>query len=270
VRAAPFAGGMSAAGRSRYAWRELGRRQLTPTGHRRKWLAAPRQTRQADAVKCWGAVMFGMLDYRAHKLYALLHFPFGFFIWIITIIILPLAVYFITIVSIQTTIPNRMAQLLLSLVALEIASICWFFIAKLIGLIPTVVFNFFIDPLPADGRTRDQAQAVVQGGQRAIWFLQLNEPAARWSDEMIDQVSRIGFLQQVFYRGRVRNRLLRLRHHYRSHPALPQTEYNSNNFLKQSHLSIDAIEHIVCNPFWRNAVLRYCVILSVWLFVPRV
>ena len=52
------------------------------------------------------------------------------------------------------------------------------------------LFGLFVDIIPADGRTSEEAQAVVWNGDKAIHLLKFNKKKPKdWTDEDIEKLS---------------------------------------------------------------------------------
>jgi hypothetical protein len=129
--------------------------------------------------------MFGMLDYRAHKLYAVLISPVVFVLSVFAIFCLPLIAYLIA----ARFVSQPALQFLLAVIVLLLLGIPWFFVVKVLVAVPLGIFNFLIDPEPADGRTKDEATMVVASGNKAIVLLKLGRPAYEWTDEDIERTA---------------------------------------------------------------------------------
>jgi hypothetical protein len=205
--------------------------------------------------------MFGMLDYRAHKLYRVLVYPVSFVLSIFNLFCLPIIAYFIAI----NFASQKILQFLLAVVVLFFIGIPWFFIVKMILAVPVGIFNFLIDPEPAEGRTKEEAKLVVASGDKAILLLKLNGPASEWTDEDIDAFATITLATRLFFEGTVRRRIYRIREYYLDNPDVVQSEYATNRFLKEAKLSIGWLETVVTNPFVRSIVVQYSVLLIIFV-----
>lgn len=208
--------------------------------------------------------MFGMLDYRAHKLYKVLVFPIIFVLTVLNIFCLPIIAYLIAI----NYASESVWQFLLAVVTLFLIGIPWFFIVKMILAIPEAIFNFLLDPEPADGRTKEEAKLVVVSGQKGITLLEFNKPASEWSDEAIEALSRISLTSRLF-QNKIRKRFYALKDYYMNNPDLKPGEYNNIKFLKESNLAIGWLESIISNPFWRVLVLQGLTLLVLLIFYPH-
>jgi hypothetical protein len=170
--------------------------------------------------------MFGMLDYRAYKLYKVLVFPFSFVLSLFTIFGLPIISYLIA----AYFSSQRIIQLLLAIVICGLIGIPWFFIVKILFAVPVALFNFLIDPVPADGRNKEQARIVVHAGQTGIAWLELEKPAREWSNEAISKLATMNLTSRLF-QYEIRKRLYAVKNYYMTHPEISQNEWNTNKFL---------------------------------------
>lgn len=204
--------------------------------------------------------MFGMLDYRAHKLYRVLVAPVVFVLSIFNVVCLPIVAYLIAIYFAS----RQGLQFLLALVVLFLLGIPWYFVVRMILAVPVGIFNFLIDPEPAEGRTKEEAKMVVASGDKAILLLKLNKPVTEWTDEDIEGVAGIS---SIFFRGAVRQRIYAIREYYLDNPDVAKNEYATNKFLKQVRLSMGWLETAVTNPMLRSLILQLAVLLIIFTWL---
>ena len=197
-----------------------------------------------------------MLDYRAHKLYGVLVSPVLFVLSVLAIFCLPLIAYLIS----AQFVSQPALQFLLSVIVLFLLGIPWFFVAKILIAVPVGIFNFLIDPEPADGRTKDEAKMVVASGNKAIVLLKFERPAYEWKDEDIERIATLNLTTRLF-KTAVRERLYAIREYYLDHPDVMQNAYSTKKFLAENRLSIGWLESVVTNPVFRNTALQFTVLL---------
>ena len=168
--------------------------------------------------------MFGMLDYRAHKLYVVLLYPLAYLLTFLTFFVPTTAAYFcgLWVTKDPVFLP------IVVFFAWLIVGIPWGLLIKLLLAVPTAIFNFLIDPIPADGRSKDEALAVVASGENAILALRFNQPAKEWTHEDIIAVSRISFTSR-FYEDDIQRRLYKIRDFYEYNPHVIQSEHQTKN-----------------------------------------
>src|ERR1035437_4248979 len=123
--------------------------------------------------------MFGMLDYRAHKLYWLLTLPFtavvklGFY-----------AVVLASIVIAEHTSNHMAVKIVIAWVAMEALSILVYLVfwRLVLGAINKIFFCF-VDVLPAHGANAEEAQEVVLRGDLFLLEKKLENDIEHWTEE---------------------------------------------------------------------------------------
>ena len=85
--------------------------------------------------------------------------------------------------------------------------------------IPVAVFNFLIDPVPADGRNKEEAKIVVHAGQTGIAALELEKPASEWLDEAIGTLATMNLTSRLF-QYEIRKRMYAVKNYYMTHPEV--------------------------------------------------
>ena len=203
--------------------------------------------------------MFGMLDYRAHKLYIIL---FGIPIFILTLFAmfgLPIINYMIGL----DLFDERIFQILSSLLSAFIVGIIWdIFISGIVSKLFQFLFNLLVDVIPHDGRTKEEAQAVVWGGNKAILILEGNKHPSEWRENYEEEFAKLDWVQNLFFKEELIDRLLFLKAEFSFDDEEDKSAYNpykGENFLKEKNLEPSWFEKIACNKMHR----RYIV---VWLF----
>ena len=208
--------------------------------------------------------MFGMLDYRAHKLYRILVFPVAYFLGLLTLFVPATAAY---IFGLWITKDAFLLPITV-MVAWFIAGIPWMLLVKLALAVPNAIFNFLIDPVPADGRTKEEALAVVMGGEKAILALKFNKPALDWSDDDIEALSKIT-LSSRFFQDEIQHRIFRVRNYYCENPHIAPSEYQTNKLLKEWKVAPTWNELIVTNAYYRSLLIQFVVLLLIVFYAPR-
>jgi hypothetical protein len=206
--------------------------------------------------------MFGMLDYRAHKLYLILFgIPWFILRWA-TLIGLPFAYYLLGLELAH----NRLLQILISMGALFIGELIWLVITTYIDKLSMFLFGLIIDVIPADGRTKEEAAMVVKGGDPVIGTLTLNKKhPSEWTDEDI-AFSKKGFFN-FFFQEKINDRIQRVRDHYQANPNLA-VGYELDRFMEANNLNIGWLERIITNVSFRGMIISYGLMLYLLLFNP--
>ena len=208
--------------------------------------------------------MFGMLDYRAHKLYVVLLYPLAYLLTFLTFFVPTTAAYFCGLWVTKDPVFLPVAVFF----AWLIFSIPWGLLTKLLLAIPTAIFNFLIDPIPADGRTKDQALAVVAGGEDAILGLKFDRPATEWTDNDIIALSRISLTSRI-YQDRIQRRLFKIREFYEENPHVLQSVHQTDAILKEWEITPPWSELIITNAYYRIVLIQFIVLILLTFIGPR-
>lgn len=214
--------------------------------------------------------MFGMLDYRAYRLRLLLFFIPQTLLVFIAIIGLPLANYSIGLAFADT----RFFQILVSLISLFILETLWLLlIFVLIERLYKAVFWFFIDVIPADGRTTEEAQAVAWSGEKAIRLIEIGNNPQTWSDQLIRDLPKNDWAQNVFYGDKVRHRLSLVRSEAIQRD-LSDSDWQSiggsltETLNKENGLERDWLEKLITEPQFRSSAASYVIFGLLLLLHP--
>jgi len=207
--------------------------------------------------------MFGMLDYRAHKLYLLLY--------TVPLIVLRLAAVFL-IPAIAYGIglnygSSRVWQIAIAIGSIFLVEIGFLIVQSIFGYVFKTVFNFFIDVVPANGRSEEEAELVLWNGETAINVLVFENPASEWTDEDIEIFAKKNSFLWMFRQAK-RDRLHDLRDHYTSNPEIEQSQYESETFLREHNNGADWLEQLISNRIYREWAARYVFMLCLLIADP--
>jgi len=205
--------------------------------------------------------MFGMLDYRAHKLWILLGYPFILIGRIFSIFVMPFIAFGIAI----NYANEPFLQIIYSIFALLVIEIIWSIVFFLSLWVIKNTILLFIDVIPADGRSKDEAMMVMMDGDAAITILEAAKPRPEYSDDLIHRISSINIFHRVFY-FRIRNRLEQIRIYYTEHPEVHSSYDNDILICKHLGLMPGLFEKILTNDLYRRTVATYSVLLLILLF----
>lgn len=210
--------------------------------------------------------MFGMFDYRAHKLYLLL-FGLPIFIFsLITVFGLPLLSYGLGIHLSDT----RIWQILISIALQIFNEIVWtFFLTVIINKLCNFLFSIFVDVIPCDNRTKEEAQLVVYSGSKAITLIDIDRiHPSQWSDELIASVPKTDWVRNIFYRQITMKRFEMLREYFTQNPSEAFTIYNVEKIVKNSPFPFDFVEKTLTNVRYRRMLIIYTFFIYLLLFKP--
>lgn len=209
--------------------------------------------------------MFEMLDYRAHKLYFVLFgIPFFIIRWLV-IIGLPLAAYDTGIHLSQ----ERIFQIIITVISLLIYELIAQISVQFLDKLFIFIFNLFIDVIPAEKRTKEEALIVVRGGERARENLRISKIHPKdWKDEDLFLFQK-GFFTW-FFKKNAQARFNKIREHFSKNKSMVANEYTVNKILKENNMDVSIYEKIICNPILRGMAIEYSIVLYLILFNPSV
>lgn len=207
--------------------------------------------------------MFGMLDYRAHKLYLLLFgIPWFVIRWMI-ILGLPFLYYGIG----HQVADNRLLQIVVSVIALFIIEIFVVLGAVYIDKFFMFIFNLFVDVIPAEDRTKEESIFVVKSGDVAIKLIELgNKHPREWTDEDVAFYHR-GFFAW-FFKEAISHRFEMMKNYFIENPDVAFNEWNIKNYLTKNNLSMSFLEHLITNPAYRASAISYSITFLLLIFNP--
>ncbi len=147
--------------------------------------------------------MFGMIDYRAHKLYWLLYRPIWAFSWIIMVVSV-LAAYGIG----NYFFHNFLAVFAIAMIASFLIEIPITVFMMALNWCFNAIFKFIIDVVPADGRTAEEAWQVTIGGDAVVLSLKFEKNILAFTEYDLDRfIKCLGFLPRVLFASRIRARM---------------------------------------------------------------
>jgi hypothetical protein len=207
--------------------------------------------------------MFGMLDYRAHKLYLMIFGIPNFLLVLFSLFGLPFVYYGLG----HNYADSHTMVIVYSLIAWLIIEIIWGIFVHYLSKFYIFIFGLFVDVIPADGRSEDEAKLVIWNGEKAIRLINFNKKKPKdWTDEDFDKLY-TGFFN-FFYKESIILRCEKIQDYYVKNPKIIPNEWNTNKFLKEQNLEIGILEKIVTNPFFRACAIRYSIFLYLISFNP--
>ena len=209
--------------------------------------------------------MFGMLDYRAHKLYVILFFIPNFLLGMFHLIGLPIIHYSIGVAFAD----ERIFQILISLAAMLIIESIW--VIVLISVISKTfefLFELIVDVIPHDGRTKEEAKLVVWNGNKAIRTLHIAQHPRAWEESVLEEIPANDWVNNIFFRGKIVFRLLVVHEYYLDAPETPFTDTEVERILDERNLKPSWQETVFGNPQIRRALIGYSFLLFLFLLHP--
>jgi len=209
--------------------------------------------------------MFGMLDYRAHKLFLIL---FGIPIYILKIVSLfglPFLAYLLGFKFVEAWA----LKILLSIGSLVIIEILWtIFVFLIFDRLTEFIFALFVDVIPADGRTKEEAKLVVYQGEKAITSLLAKKHPKEWTDENIQDIAKLDWIGYLFFGGKIVDRMEQVRAHFTENTEIHYNEWNLEEFIKQSNVPMKWQETAFSGPVYRRAIFELSIFLLFILVNP--
>ena len=209
--------------------------------------------------------MFGMLDYRAHKLYLILMFIPHTFIFLFGVFGLPLINYGIGV----SLAEERIFQIIISIVAIFIVEVIWILIVQeVFARALRFIFELFVDVIPDDGRTEEEAMYVVYGGRKAILAMEFGQHPKEWSQEVMEHIPNADWVQKLFYKDVVTERIGMMKVHFTTHPETPYSDFEVNTLLEDFNLKKGMIETYLCDKALRRGLYNYAFFLFLLIVHP--
>jgi hypothetical protein len=154
-----------------------------------------------------------------------------------------------------------------SLIACLLIEIIWGILVHYIEKIYIFIFGLFVDVIPADGRSEDEAKLVVWNGEKAIFLINFNKKKPKdWTDEDFEKLT-TGFFN-FFFKDKIIENYEKIKDYYIKNPKILPTEWNTVNFVKKENLELNIFEKIIVNPFFRAYAIRYSIFLYLLVFNP--
>ena len=209
--------------------------------------------------------MFGMLDYRAHKLYLILMFIPHTLIFLVGVFGLPLINYGIGV----SLADERIYQIIISLISVFIVEVIWILLVQQVfEKVLSFIFELFVDVIPDDGRTKEEAMWGVWGGKKAISAMEFGQHPKEWSQEVMEYIPNSDWVQKLFYKEVVEERIGIMKVHYTTNPETPYTDFEVNKVLEDFNLKKGIIETYLCDKLLRRGLYNYAFFLFLLIVHP--
>ena len=210
--------------------------------------------------------MFGMLDYRAHKLYIILFFIPNLVFTLFAMFGLPLINYSIGLAFAD----ERIYQILISIVALFFVEMIWLLIIfTFVSKAFKFIFELFVDVIPHDGRTKEEAQMVVWGGEKAIRSLQISKHPSQWTESLICEIPKNDWVANLFFRDDLIKRFQTVYDEYLlMSPDTPYNDAEVERIMAEHNLNLSWQEKVFASPQLRRVVIAYSFFLFLLVYNP--
>jgi len=207
--------------------------------------------------------MFGMLDYRAHKLYLLLFgIPLFAIRWMITIG-LPFLYYGIG----HQVAENRLLQIVASVLSIFIIGIFVVISVTYIEKFFMFIFNLFVDVISTNERTKEESIFVVRSGEVAIKLIEVDKKHPRdWTDEDIAFYHR-GFFAW-FFKDAITHRFEMVRIYFIENPNIFFNQRSVREYLEKNNLKKSIFERLFTNQNYRASAIFYLITIALLVVNP--
>ena len=218
-----------------------------------------------------------MLDYRAHKLYLILFGIPTFIIYLFSLFILPIICYysgshFSNLINLgeyfSSSIVAIISLIICTIISVVIIELIWTLFCVLINKTVKFIFELIIDVIPADGRTKEEAELVLYNGNKGITQIKVGKHPKNWDDELTLNYVKQDRIQSLFYREIVMDRMRIIKEHFLDNPEESWSWWKVDEILKDNKIEVGLIERWVSNNTYRAWTIRYSFILILIILNP--
>ena len=211
--------------------------------------------------------MFGMLDYRAHKLYWLIAKINHLIIFVLSLGLI-LASFFIGV----NFSKSLLWQIIISILALEVIFGIFSIIIKFWIYLTEKFFRFIIDVVPSEGHSAEEAECILQFGDFYNVLEKLNKFPDLWTFSDTDRLMRrLSFVYKVFFGKKHRDRITKqvaLLASLKS-SGVSVADLNSWDIQKrfsEKNLMVPWYENMLLNDTIRSIIFKYLVLFLLYFF----
>ena len=110
---------------------------------------------------------------------------------------------------------------------------------------------------------------VVWKGDKAIRSLAISQHPSTWTDELIYEIPKDDWVQNIFFKQQTIRRLELIKEHYEFSPDdVPYTDSEINRVLAENDAEIQWQEKVFANAYSRRMVIGYSFLFLLLLFNP--
>jgi len=208
--------------------------------------------------------MFGMLDYRASKLFLVIYFIPHLVTVIITLFAIPYFAYY----AAYTYADNIILKILLAIVTIFVSELIILFLFNLFVKTPIkFIFKLFVDIIPHNNRSQEEAESVVFGGDVAMLEILMSQHPKDWNEDEMNRIFSQPTLGRFFFHHNIRERFFKTYEHFKENEG---EYYDGESVLDYmyKHYKPSIIEQIINNPIYRRAVISISFLTYLFIFNP--
>lgn len=210
--------------------------------------------------------MFGMLDYRAHKLMQVLWLPFAILAKLSSFVIIAVAISIAEFTSYSALVKIIIAYLLFEIIGIIVFQVIW---ALAVWAFKRAFF-WLIDVVPAHGADHEEAQAIALYGRRFELAKKFAYDIANWTPEdTYEYVSLMNWRARLFFGSKIKIRAQRtameLKRIYKESGKLPiEMGHGVEEIRKQlPGGNVSWLEYLVVEQHYFNSIVGITLIVFV-------
>jgi len=203
--------------------------------------------------------VFGMLDYRAHKLFFLLMLP----LWLFS----KVSYYFCILAGIliaQNTSYDFWIKVIIAYASTELCAAILLAVWWAINHLVQKIFFWFVDVIPARGADEEEAKEIVRRG-RIVWLVKkFSSDIQDWTYEDTDAfVSVFNWRAKFLFKlkDRVKQRVRKYQEHWEQTGQQPGDLTANEMRTLVGHLEGGWLEKIIVNQYYFNSLISIVIIL---------
>ncbi|MFL2648267.1 MAG: hypothetical protein ACJ0J2_00050 [Dehalococcoidia bacterium] len=168
----------------------------------------------------------------------------------------------------SSSIVAIISLIICTIISVVIIELIWTLFCVLINKTVKFIFELIIDVIPADGRTKEEAELVLYNGNKGITQIKVGKHPKNWDDELTLNYVKQDWIQSLFYREIVMDRMRIIKEHFLDNPEESWSWWKVDEILKDNKIEVGLIERWVSNNTYRAWTIRYSFILILIILNP--
>lgn len=208
--------------------------------------------------------MFGMLDYRANKLFLVFWIIPFFLSVLITLFGIPFSAYHIA----YSYADNLILQFLIAIICIFIFELIFSFLFNLLIKTPIeFFFKLFVDIVPHNNRTQEEAERVAFGGDTEMFAILLTHHPKDWNEDELNRILSYPTIGRFFFGEIIRDRLFAIREHFTNNEGEYYDELSILDYVKE-HYKPSFWERNVSDPIRRRSIIALFFLCYLLIYNP--